>query len=128
MMNLGQSLHVKAVLLIGDVNNKANTADWKVTVGDNPDQNLNALKFSSSVWAREIKIDAWGQFVAIIRSTAYIMKLAYVGVFATPYNCSLTNTVTVASLPDSIPVGSRHTYVLTNSLNTDCIYSVSVVL
>ena len=70
MMNLGRSLHVKSVLLIGDVNNKANTADWKLTLGDDPDPNSNAEILSSSVWAREIKIDAWGQFVAIIRSTA----------------------------------------------------------
>ena len=69
-MHAGILNDVVSVLLIGDVNDKANTADWKLTLGDNSDPNSNAQILSSSVWAREIKIDAWGQFVAIIRSTA----------------------------------------------------------
>jgi hypothetical protein len=36
-----------------------------------------------------VKVDSWGQFVAIIRTTAtHPLKLGYVGVFATSYDCS----------------------------------------
>ena len=128
MMNLGSSMHVKAVLLMGDYNNKANTANWSLTVGDNSNPILNAVIISSSVWARDIKVGAWGQFVAIIRSTATsFLRLAYVGVFATAYDCNLTNTFTVASLPATIPVGSTYTYTVINSLNAICIDSVYLV-
>lgn len=48
--------------------------------------------------------------------------------FATPFDCSLTNTFTVASLPQTIFIGSTHTYSLVNSLNAACIDNVSVVL
>ena len=41
MMNLGSSKHVKVVLIIGDYVTKANTQDWKLTVGNNPDPLLN---------------------------------------------------------------------------------------
>jgi hypothetical protein len=41
MMNLRSSMHVKVVLIIGDYSTKANTQDWKLTVGDNPNPLLN---------------------------------------------------------------------------------------
>ena len=41
MMDLGSSKHVKVVLIIGDYVTKANTQDWKLTVGNNPDPLLN---------------------------------------------------------------------------------------
>ena len=76
-------MHVKAVLLIGDYGDPANTSDWILTVGDNVDPNLNPIIPSSSSWAKEVKVDAWGKFVAIIRKTAtYPFVLGYVGVFA----------------------------------------------
>jgi endonuclease/exonuclease/phosphatase family metal-dependent hydrolase len=61
MMNLGSSMHVKVVLIIGDFNTKANTQDWKLTVGDDPNPLLNPQIFplsgTSSLWATEVKVD-----------------------------------------------------------------------
>ena len=69
-MQLGQTMHVKAVLMIGNYVTKANTQNWYITVGNNSNPILNPTIFSSSIWAREIKVDAWGQVVAIIRTTS----------------------------------------------------------
>jgi hypothetical protein len=64
MMNLGSSMHVKVVLIIGDYLTKANTQDWILTVGYNPNPLLNPQVFpssgTSSIWAIEVKVDAWG--------------------------------------------------------------------
>jgi len=64
MMNLGSKMHVKVVLVIGDVETKANTQDWKLTVGDHSDPLMNPQVFpstgTSSEWAREVKVDTWG--------------------------------------------------------------------
>jgi hypothetical protein len=99
-MQLSKSLHVKAVLLIGDFVTKTNTQDWKLTVGDNADPLLNKTILSSSLWATEVKVGAWGQFVAIIRITKTgPLNLGYVAVFASPYDCSLSSTYSVTSLP-----------------------------
>ena len=73
-------------------------------------------------------MDAWGQHVAIIKTTeTAALKLGFVGVFATQFDCNLTNTVTVASLPETIFVGSTHTYAVMNSLNASCIESIAVI-
>jgi hypothetical protein len=53
--------------------------------------------------------------------------LGYVGVFATDYDCNQTNTVTVASLPETIFVASTHTYTVENTLNLSCIESITVI-
>ena len=75
-----------------------------------------------------MKVDAWGQHIAIIKTTATAaLKLGFVGVFATPFDCNLTNIVTVASLPETIFVGSTHTYAVMNSLNASCIESIAVI-
>jgi hypothetical protein len=82
-------MHVKAVLLIGDYANKENTMDWVLNVGDdeNPLNNREILSFS--VWARELKVDAWGRFVGISRiSGDFPLVLGYVGVFADIYDCN----------------------------------------
>ncbi len=61
--------------------------------------------------AKEFIVNAWGQYVAIIKTSAITaLKLGYVGVFATDYDCNLTNTVSVASLPEIIFVLSTHTF------------------
>ena len=115
-------MHVKAVLLIGNYQTKANTRNWILTVGNYSDPILNPTIFSSSVWAREIKVGAWGSVIAIIKTTSEaLLELAYVGVFASLYDCSITNTITVASLPETIFTGSTHTYTLVNSLDASCI-------
>lgn len=49
------------------------------------------------------------------------LKLGYVGVFATSYDCSLTNTITVNGLPGTVVIGSTQIYTVVNSLNTACI-------
>jgi hypothetical protein len=60
MMNLGLPMHVKVVLLIGDNLTKANTQDWKLTVGNNSDPLMNSQVFpstgTSSLWAIEVKV------------------------------------------------------------------------
>ncbi len=67
--------------------------------------------------------------MAIIRTTNTApLNLAYVATFATLYDCNIPNTFTVASLPQTIFVGSTHTYALVNSMNEACIDYVSVVL
>jgi hypothetical protein len=48
MMDLGSLMHVKVVLIIGDYSTKANTQDWKLTVGNNPNPLLNPQIFPSS--------------------------------------------------------------------------------
>ena len=57
-------MHVKVVLIIGDYETQANTQDWKLTVGNNPDPLLNPQVFplsgTSLTWATEVKVDAWG--------------------------------------------------------------------
>jgi hypothetical protein len=64
MMNLGSSMHVKVVLIIGDYVNKVNTQDWKLTVGNDLNPLLNPQVFpvsgTSSLWATEIKVCTWG--------------------------------------------------------------------
>jgi hypothetical protein len=64
MMNLGSSMHVKVALIIGDYLTKANTKDWKLTVGTNPNPLLNLQVFpvseTSSQWATEVEVDSWG--------------------------------------------------------------------
>ena len=40
-MDLGSSMHVKVVLIMGDYTTKANTADWKLTVGNDSNPLLN---------------------------------------------------------------------------------------
>jgi hypothetical protein len=60
--------------------------------------------------------------VAIVKPDAIApLVLGYVGVFATPYNCNLNNTVTVASLPAFISTNSTYNYTVENSLNAACI-------
>ena len=77
-------MHVKAVLLIGDYANKENTMDWVLNVGDGENPLNNREILSSSVWAKEVKVDAWGRFVGISRITGdFPLVLGYVGVFAT---------------------------------------------
>ena len=49
------------------------------------------------------------------------LVLGYVGVFATTFDCSLTNTITVAGLPGSVAVGSSQTFTVVNYLNAACI-------
>ena len=121
-------MHVKAVLMIGNYVTQANTKDWIITVGNNSNPNLNPTIFSSTIWARETKIGAWGQIVAIIRTTSTApLQLGYVGVFASLYDCSITNTFIVASLPETILSGTIHTYTLVNSLDASCIDVVSVI-
>jgi hypothetical protein len=41
MMNLGSSMHIKVVLIIGDYSTKENTRDWILTVGNDPNPLLN---------------------------------------------------------------------------------------
>jgi hypothetical protein len=57
-------MHVKIVLIIGDYKNKANTRDWILTVGDNPDPLLNPQVYpisgTSTLWATEVKVGLWG--------------------------------------------------------------------
>ena len=53
-------MHVKAVIILGDYGTKANTQDWILTVGDISDPMQNPTIFSSSVWATEVKVGAWG--------------------------------------------------------------------
>ena len=121
-MQLGQSMHVKAVLLIGNYYTQANTRNWILTVGNNSDPILNQQIHESSVWAREIKVGAWGSVIAIIKTTSEApLELAYVGVFASLHDCSTTNTITVASLPETIFTCSTQTYTLVNSLDASCI-------
>ena len=129
MMQLSATMHVKSVLVIGDWNTLGTTLkDWKVTVGDNPDPLLNPEILTSSSGGREVNVNAWGMYVAIIRTTdTTTLVLGYVGVFATAYDCSLTNTVTVPSLSETIDAGSIYSYTVTNSLNAACIAKVSVV-
>ena len=68
-----------------------------------------------------MKVDAWGQHVAIIKTTATAaLKLGFVGVFATPFDCNLNNIVTVASLPETIFVGSTHTNFASVPSTTSC--------
>jgi hypothetical protein len=82
-------MHVKVVVIIGDWLAKINTSDWVLKVGDNPNPLMNPTILSSSLWATEIKVDAWGRFVSIIRRTdTNPLNLGYVGVFATPYDCN----------------------------------------
>jgi hypothetical protein len=82
-------MHVKAVLLIGDYANKENTMDWELNVGDDENPLNNRLIFSSSLWAKEFKVDAWGRFVGISRiSGDFPLVLGYVGVFADIYDCN----------------------------------------
>ncbi len=89
---------------------------------------MNPTIFSSSVWAREIKVGAWGRFVAIIRTTSSApLQLGFVGVFASLHDCSITNTFVVASLPETIIADTTHTYFLVNSLDASCIDYVSVI-
>ena len=53
-------MHVKVVVIMGDWLTKTNTQDWELRVGDSPDPLLNPIILSSSLWATEIKVDAWG--------------------------------------------------------------------
>ena len=77
---------------------------------------------------KEFIVDAWGQYVAIIKTEATTaLKLGYVGVFAADYDCNLTNTVTIPSLPATIFVVSSHTFDVVNSLNSSCIESITVI-
>jgi hypothetical protein len=55
---------------------------------------------------KEFKVEAWGQYVAIIKtSAATALKLGYVGVFATAYDCNRVILPTT-----TIPVGSNKIY------------------
>ena len=131
LMNLKQNMHVKALLAIGDFQTETTTRlnDWKVTVGNNQDPLENQTILSSTSGGREVKINAWGQWVAIIRTTdTDFLELGFVAVFAKPFDCNLVNTFTVDGLPDTIWVGSNHTYVLVNSLIANCIDYVTVSL
>ena len=110
MMDLGSITHVKAVLIVGNYNNKAQTYDWILKVGNYLDPISNTqiypLLGTSVEWAKEVKVDAWGQKVAIIRTTnSDFLSLGYVAVFATSFDCSIINTFTVASLPQTISIG-----------------------
>jgi hypothetical protein len=76
---------------------------------------------------KEFLINAWGKYVAIVKTSATLaLKLGYVGVFATDYDCNLTNTVTVSSLPATIFVVSSHEFHVVNSLNSSCIELITV--
>ena len=60
-----------------------------MTVGDNPDPLLNPTVYTSSTtWAREIKVGAWGTYVGIVRTTNNNLSLTYVAVFATEADCN----------------------------------------
>ena len=92
-----------------------------MTVGDNVDPNLNPIIPSSSSWAKEVKVDAWGKFVAIIRKTAtYPFVLGYVGVFASLYDCKKN------ILPTKIKVGSSQSYPIVDALCNPIISAVGL--
>ena len=120
-------MHIKAVLVIGQVSDtsagSSTLANWVLTIGNNSDPILNPTFMSATTkWNMSIDVNAWGQNVAIHRTDRNApLILGYVAVFAAAYDCNLTNTVTVASLPATIPTSSTHTYTVTNSLNASCI-------
>ena len=90
-----------------------------MTVGDNVDPLLNPTILSSSTWATEVKVDTWGQFVAIIRTTgAKPLVLGYVAVFASLYDCKKI------ILPTRIQVGSRQSYPIVDLLCNPIITAV----
>ena len=90
-----------------------------MTVGDNVDPLLNPTILSSSTWATEVKVDTWGQFVAIIRTTgAKPLVLRYVAVFASLYDCKKI------ILPTRIQVGSRQSYPIVDLLCNPIITAV----
>ena len=90
-----------------------------MTVGDNVDPLLNPTILSSSTWATEVKVDTWGQFVAIIRTTgAKPLVLGYVAVFASLYDCKKI------ILPTRIQVGSRQSYQIVDVLCNPIITAV----
>ena len=112
LMNLKQNMHVKALLAIGDFQTETTTRlnDWKVTVGNNQDPLENQTILSSTSGGREVKINAWGQWVAIIRTTdTDFLELGFVAVFAKPFDCNLVNTFTVDGLPGTIWVSLQGT-------------------
>lgn len=128
-MQLGAKMHVKSVLVIGDWKTSNDTLkNWQVTVGDNPDPVSNQIILdTNSSGGMEVHVNAWGIYVAIIRTTdTGTLVIGYVGVFASEYDCSLTNTVTVASLPETIDAGSTKTYTVVNSLNESCIEKITI--
>ena len=55
MMNLKTSLHVKVVLVFGEL---YVSGDWVLTVGDNPNPLNNPILYTlpTGLWAREIKV------------------------------------------------------------------------
>ena len=59
-----------------------------------------------------VDVDAWGQNVAIYRTDGLTLKLGYVAVFATTYDC---NKIT---LPATIAVGSNQSYSI--AMNAAC--------
>lgn len=74
-------------------------------------------------------MNAWGRRVAIYKydDVTTPLVLGYVAVFATSYDCNLTNTITVASLPAFIAVSSTKTYSGEISLNIACIEQITVL-
>ena len=71
---------------------------------------------------KEFKVDAWGRYVAIIKiSAATALKLGYVGVFATAFDCNrvILSTTTMA-------VGSNKTYSF--ALDTTCTQTITAVV
>jgi hypothetical protein len=71
---------------------------------------------------KEFIVDAWGQYVAIIKTEATTaLKLGYVGVFATAYDC---NRIILATA--TIPVGSNKTFSF--ALNAACNQSITALV
>lgn len=98
-----------------------------MTVGENSDPLSNPIIFSSSKWATEVKVGAWGQFVAIIRTTGTgPLRLGYVGVFAAYYDCN-TIVFTAPLLSASIPPSGTHSYSLDPNLDSACNAIVTAV-
>ena len=83
-------MHVKAVLIIGDWATSSTTLkDWVLTVGNNSNPLSNQTILSVYSRSENVKVDSWGQNVAIIRKSATAaLKIGYIAVFATKYDCN----------------------------------------
>ena len=64
-MDLGSSMHIKAVLVIGQVSDtsagSSTLANWVLTIGNNSDPILNPTFMSATTkWNMSIDVNAWG--------------------------------------------------------------------
>ena len=88
-MDLGSSMHIKAVLVIGQVSDtsagSSTLANWVLTIGNNSDPILNPTFMSATTkWNMSIDVNAWGQNVSIHRTDGNApLILGYVVVFDT---------------------------------------------